>query len=152
MDLLIRGGEVVDGTGAPAFRADVRVRGGRISEVAPDLRPEGEDTIDAAGAYVTPGLIESHTLFDAAVWWDPDCDPMPAHGCTTLVMANCGLGLAPLRADDRQDLIDLFAFIEDIPAEAFSLAVPWSWETWTQFREVAAAHPTAVNTVAFLPH
>jgi len=152
MDLLVRGGEVVDGTGTAPARADVRVRDGRIAEVGVDLRPDGEVVIDAAGAYVTPGLIESHTHFDAAVWWDPDCDPMPAHGCTTMVMANCGLGLAPLRPDEQSDLVDLFAFIEDIPAEAFHLAVPWTWDTWAQYRDVSAGHATAVNTVGFLPH
>ena len=95
-NLLIRGGDLVDGTGAPSRRADVRVHDGLIAEVGTDLAPDGELVVDAGGAYVAPGLIESHTHFDAAVWWDPDCDPMPAHGCTTLVMANCGLGLAPL--------------------------------------------------------
>jgi N-acyl-D-amino-acid deacylase len=151
-DLLVRGGDVVDGTGSPPVRSDVRVRQGRIVEVGTDLRPEGEALLDASDAYVTPGLIESHTHFDAAVWWDPDCDPMPAHGCTTMVMANCGLGLAPLRPSDQGDLIDLFAFIEDIPAEAFHLGVPWSWDTWSQYHEMAARHATAVNTVGFLPH
>jgi N-acyl-D-amino-acid deacylase len=152
MDLLVRGGEVVDGTGAAPARADVRVRDGHIVEVGAGLRPDGEFAIDASGAYVTPGLIESHTHFDAAVWWDPDCDPMPAHGCTTMVMANCGLGLAPLRPDTQTDLVDLFAFIEDIPAEAFHLAVPWTWDTWAQYHDVSARHATAVNTVGFLPH
>ena len=151
-NLLIRGGDLVDGTGAPARRADVRVHDGLITEVGTDLAPDGERVVDAGGAYVAPGLIESHTHFDAAVWWDPDCDPMPAHGCTTLVMANCGLGLAPLRAADRDTIVELFSFIEDIPAEAFRLAVPWTWETYGEYRAVAARHGTAVNTVGFLPH
>lgn len=151
-DLLVRGGTVVDGTGAPARVADVRVRDGAVAEVGPDLRPEGEHVLDATGAYVTPGLIESHTHFDAALWWDPDCDPMPAHGCTTVVMSNCGLGLAPVRPDAKDGLVDLFAFIEDIPAEAFQLAVPWSWQTWTEYGRAAAGHRTAVNAVGFLPH
>jgi N-acyl-D-aspartate/D-glutamate deacylase len=150
-DLLIRGGTVVDGTGAPPTPADVRVRGGRVAEVGDRLRPDGEPTLDAAGAYVTPGLIESHTHFDAAVWWDPDCDPMPAHGCTTIVMANCGLGLAPLRPAESKELVDLFAFIEDIPAEAFNLAVPWTWDTWPEYFGVASRHATAVNQVGFVP-
>src|ERR1700744_827699 len=96
-DALVRGGMVVDGTGAPPEAADVRVRGGVIVEVGRGLDAAGESVIDASDAYLTPGLIESHTHFDAAVWWDADCDPMPAHGCTTMVLANCGLGLAPLR-------------------------------------------------------
>jgi N-acyl-D-amino-acid deacylase len=151
-NLLVRGGDVVDGTGAPARRADVRVRDGRIAEVGAALAADGEQVVDADGAFVAPGLIESHTHYDAAMWWDPDCDPMPAHGCTTLVMANCGLGLAPLRAADRDSIVDLFAFIEDIPAEAFRLAVPWTWETYAEYRAAAAQHGTAVNTVGFVPH
>jgi N-acyl-D-amino-acid deacylase len=152
MNLLVRGGTVVDGTGAAAVRADVRVRNGRIAEVGAQLRPDGEPVVDASGAYVTPGLIESHTHYDAAVWWDPNCDPMPAHGCTTMVLANCGLGLAPLRSSAKDDLVDLFAFIEDIPSEAFQLAVPWTWTTWPEYHGVAAQHATAVNSVGFVPH
>ena len=151
-DLLVRGGTIVDGTGSAPVRADVRVRSGRIVEVGPGLRPDTEVILDATGAYVTPGLIESHTHFDAAVWWDPDCDPMPAHGCTTMVVANCGLGLAPLRPAEQTELVDLFAFIEDIPAEAFHLGVPWTWDTWTQYHAAATHHATAVNTIGFLPH
>ena len=134
-NLLVRGGVVVDGTGEAPIRADVRTADGRIVEVGPGLRRGEETEIDASGAYVTPGLIESHTHYDAAVWWDPDCDPMPAHGCTTMVVANCGLGLAPLRPDEQSDLVDLFAFIEDIPAEAFHLGVPWTWDTWSQYHQ-----------------
>jgi N-acyl-D-aspartate/D-glutamate deacylase len=151
-NLLVRGGVVVDGTGEAPIRADVRTADGRIVEVGPDLRRGEETEIDASGAYVTPGLIESHTHYDAAVWWDPDCDPMPAHGCTTMVVANCGLGLAPLRPDEQSDLVDLFAFIEDIPAEAFHLGVPWTWDTWSQYHQQAKGHATAVNTVGFFPH
>jgi N-acyl-D-aspartate/D-glutamate deacylase len=150
-DVLVRGGTVVDGTGAPPVAADVRVRDGVIVEVGRGLDAAGESVIDAADAYVTPGLIESHTHFDAAVWWDADCDPMPAHGCTTMVLANCGLGLAPLRPAESTDLVDLFAFIEDIPAEAFNLGVPWEWDTWPEYFSAARRHPTAVNYVGFMP-
>src|SRR5690606_13931270 len=96
-DLLIRGGTVIDGTGAPARRADIRVRGNRIAEIGQDLALEGEQVIDAAGAVVTPGFIDSHTHFDATIYWDPMLDPMPQHGVTTVVAGNCSLGLAPVR-------------------------------------------------------
>jgi N-acyl-D-amino-acid deacylase len=151
-DLLLRGGTVIDGTGAASVRADVRARNGRIVEVGSELRPDSESVIDASGAYVTPGFIESHTHYDAAVWWDPDCDPMPAHGCTTMVIANCGLGLAPLKSTEQSDLVDLFAFIEDIPAEAFHLGVPWTWNTWPEYFDQATKHATAANTIGFAPH
>jgi N-acyl-D-amino-acid deacylase len=151
-DLLLRRGTVVDGTGAAPVRADVRTRNGRIIEVGSELRPDSESVIDASGAYVTPGFIESHTHYDAAVWWDPDCDPMPAHGCTTMVIANCGLGLAPLKSTEQSDLVDLFAFIEDIPPEAFHLGVGWTWNTWPEYFDQASKHATAANTIGFAPH
>src|SRR5258708_21899603 len=113
-DLLVRGGTLVDGTGAPAVPADVRVRGGRITEVGPGLTVEGEPVIDAGGAYVTPGFVESHSHFDGSMWWDPSCDPMPGYGTTTAVIGNCGLTVAPLSASMRSSMIDLFCFIEDL--------------------------------------
>src|SRR5699024_7780503 len=84
-NLLVRGGMVVDGTGAPARAADVRVRDGVIVEIGPGLVPDGEVEVDAAGAYVTPGFIESHSHYDGAMWWDPSCDPLPAYGTTTAI-------------------------------------------------------------------
>ena len=88
---LIRGGSVVDGTGAPAFAADVRVRNGRIAEVAPGLQPEaGEHVVDASGCYVAPGFIETHTHFDANMWWQPDLDPLPGYGVTTTILHQQG--------------------------------------------------------------
>ena len=88
-DMLIRGGSVVDGTGAAAFQADVRLRQGVISEIGNDLEPsDTERVFDASGCYVAPGLIESHTHFDGTMWWQPDLDPLPGCGVTTVVMGN----------------------------------------------------------------
>ncbi|MCB0993616.1 MAG: amidohydrolase family protein, partial [Acidimicrobiales bacterium] len=150
--LLIAGGTVVDGTGAAARRADVRVASGRIVEIGPGLRPDGERVIDAGGAYVTPGWIESHTHFDGSMWWDPSCDPMPAYGTTTAVIGNCGLTVAPLRADARSSMIDLFCFIEDLPLGAFTDAVPWDWETWPEYQRAIASRPPALNCAVFVGH
>src|SRR5690242_18947357 len=93
-DLLVRGGLVVDGTGAPARPADVRVRRGRIAEIGPGLRPDGDRVLDAAGGYVTCGFIDIDTPFDPAVFWDPMGDPMPQHGVTTLLAGNCSRFMA----------------------------------------------------------
>lgn len=151
-DLLIRGGSVVDGTGAAPYEADVRIKGGIIAEVGPRLSASGEDEIDAQGAYVTPGFIEQHTHYDGSLWWDPYCDPMPAFGTTTCVIGNCGHSLAPIRAGDRQDLIDLYCFIEDLPNEAFAEAIPWTWESWPEYAKAAHAHPIAINAAPLVGH
>jgi N-acyl-D-aspartate/D-glutamate deacylase len=150
--LLVRGGTVVDGTGAPAAPADVRVRDGRIVEVAAGLETAGEPVIDAGGAVVAPGFIESHSHFDGSMWWDPTCDPMPAYGTTTAIIGNCGLTVAPLTAAARSSMIDLFCFIEDLPVPAFEGAIPWSWETWPEYRAAALANPAAMNVGVFVGH
>ncbi|TML16496.1 MAG: amidohydrolase [Actinobacteria bacterium] len=132
--LLIKGGSVVDGTGAPARKADVRVRGRHIAEIGPDLESDTETVIDASGACVTPGWIESHTHFDGSMWWDPSCDPMPAYGTTTAVIGNCGLTVAPLSKSARASMLELFCFIEDLPLHAIN------------------ARPAAINTAVFVGH
>jgi len=136
-DLLIRGGSVVDGTGAPAFRADVRLRDGAIAELGPDLAPEnGERVFDAAGCIVAPGFIESHTHFDGTMWWQPDLDPLPGNGVTTVVMGNCGFAVAPLPEDAaaRAEVVKIFSFFEDIPEEPFFQNLPWDWSKWSEYR------------------
>ncbi len=151
-DLLIRGGAVVDGTGAARVDADVRIAGGRIAEVAPGLRPDGETVLDASGAVVAPGFIDNHTHFDPTLFWDPDCDPMPQHGVTSVVVGNCSLSLAPLRAAHREQLTRVFSYIEDIPFEAFERGVPWSWETYPEFRKELAERAFGVNVAPLVGH
>jgi N-acyl-D-amino-acid deacylase len=151
-DLLIRGGTVVDGTGAPARAADVRIRDGAITEVAARLTPDGETVVDASGAYVAPGFIDCHTHYDPSLWWDPLVDPMPQHGVTTVVTGNCSLSLTPVRAPDRLGASDVFGFIEDIPADAFTTGIPWTWESYTEWRDALRAHGTAVNVAALIGH
>src|SRR5687767_13861109 len=127
-DVLVRGGSLIDGTGAASRPADVRVRAGVIVEVGAGLRPDGEVEIDAGGAFVAPGFIDSHTHYDPSVWWDPLVDPMPQHGVTTVVTGNCSLSLTPVRAADREGASDVFGFIEDIPVNSFMTGIPWTWE------------------------
>jgi N-acyl-D-aspartate/D-glutamate deacylase len=151
-DLLIAGGLVVDGSGAPGRTLDVRVRNGRIAEMAPHLSPAGERVIDAAGAVVAPGFIDSHTHFDATIYWDPMCDPMPQHGVTTVVIGNCSLGLAPIRPEDRAAQVDVFSYIEDLPLEVMNAAIPWGWESFGGYAEALSQRRLGVNLAAFVGH
>lgn len=151
-DVLVRGGTVVDGTGAHPFVADVRVRGGVIVEVGPGLSPDAETVIDASGAYVISGIIDTHTHLDGAMWWNPDLDPLPAYGNTALVFGNCGNSIAPLADAQRDEIVDLLCFLEDLPLEAFHREIPWTWERWPEYRRALAAHPTTVHVAGYVGH
>ena len=151
-DLLVRGGEVVDGTGAPRRRADVRVRGGRIAEVGADLASEGEKDIDAAGAVVTPGFIDTHAHTDPAVFWDPFLDPEPLHGVTTMLVGNCSLSLFPVSETTRAEVADLFAYIEDVPRHLFDDSVPWTWEDFAGYRDTVNATGAGANLAPLVGH
>jgi N-acyl-D-aspartate/D-glutamate deacylase len=145
---LIRNGTIVDGTGRPAYQADLRVRAGRIAEIAETLEPrDNERVIDAAGCYVTPGFIEAHNHWDAAVWWSPNMEPFPGYGITTSINGNCGFSLAPLpqSASGRDDIIDIFNFFEDIPEVPMKTMLPWDWHSWSEYR---ASHERNVRTPA----
>ena len=135
---LIKGGTVVDGSGTtPAYLADVRIAGGRITEVGSNLQPtKGERVVDAAGCYVTPGFIETHNHWDGGVWWTPNLEPLPAYGATTSINGNCGFSLAPApqRPEDVQDVIDIFNYFEDIPEEPMREIVPWDWQKWSEYK------------------
>jgi N-acyl-D-aspartate/D-glutamate deacylase len=151
-DLLVRGGTVVDGTGGPSRPADVRVRAGVITEVGPDLTPDGEREIDAHGALVAPGLIDSHTHYDIEMFWDPSLDPLPVHGITTIVMGNCGLGIAPVAPQVRDDIVDLLCFVEELPTSLADSYVPWGWSSWAEYAECARRMPTSVQPFAYVAH
>lgn len=135
--ILIKGGTVVDGSGRPAYPADVRVADGLIVEIGPDLTAGiGERTFDAAGCHVAPGFIETHNHWDGGVWWSPNLDPLPGYGATTSINGNCGFSMAPAPQDeaDRQNVIDIFNYFEDIPEEPMRAIVPWDWRKWSEYK------------------
>jgi N-acyl-D-amino-acid deacylase len=134
---LIKGGVVVDGTGAPAYRADVRIRDGLIAEIGENLVPaQRERVFDAAGCYVAPGFIESHNHWDGAIWWTPTMDPLPGYGATTSINGNCGFSAAPVSDDPavRREIVDIFNFFEDIPEQAMLELLPWTWRKWSEYQ------------------
>lgn len=154
-DLLIKNGTVVDGTGAAAFAADVRIKNGVIAEVGPDLAPAGERVFDAKGCHVTPGFIESHTHYDASMWWQPDLDPLPGYGATTMIMGNCGFTMAPLHPDPKvnEEVMGIFSFFEDIPIGPFKQFVPWDWRTWSEYRKSFESNvKVPLNYATFVGH
>lgn len=154
--LLIKGGTVVDGSGRPAYPADVRVAQGRIVEIGHDLSAGvGERVFDAAGCYVTPGLIETHNHWDGGVWWSPNLDPLPGYGATTSINGNCGFSMAPApqTEEDRQNVIDIFNYFEDIPEEPMRAIVPWDWKLWSEYkRSMERNVRVPLNFAAFCGH
>lgn len=132
LDLLIKNGLVVDGTGLPAFAADVAVARGRIVKVGHVSEP-ARQTIDASNRVVAPGFIDPHTHFDAQLLWDGYAKPALTHGVTTIVPGNCSLSLAPLKAKHRMKLVGMFNQIEEMPLKAFEEGVEWDWETFDEY-------------------
>lgn len=133
-DVVVRNGNIVDGTGGPAFHGDVLVLGGTIVAVGPDLVvPPGTPEIDAAGRLVTPGWVDIHTHYDGQATWDPVLAPSAWHGVTTIVMGNCGVGFAPVLPERREWLISLMEGVEDIPGTALAEGIDWSWETFPEY-------------------
>jgi N-acyl-D-aspartate/D-glutamate deacylase len=150
-DLVIRGGEVVDGTGAPRRRADVAIDGDRITAVGADVGA-GKVEIDASGLLVTPGWVDVHTHYDGQVTWDPLLTPSSWHGVTTAVMGNCGVGFAPVRPDKHAWLIDLMEGVEDIPGTALHEGITWGWESFPEYLDVIERAPHAIDIGAQVPH
>ncbi len=150
-DTVIRGGTVVDGSGDAPFRADVAVKNGLIAEVG-TVTGTGAREIDATGLLVTPGFVDLHTHYDGQAIWSDRLTPSSAHGVTTAVMGNCGVGFAPCRAEDHDVLVDVMAGVEDIPGVVMVDGLPWHWETFPEFLDAVASRQRDIDVAAFLPH
>ena len=150
-DLKIVGGRIVDGTGAPAFAADVAVQNGRIAEVG---RCAGAATrvIEAEGAMVTPGFVDLHTHYDGQATWDQDMLPSAQHGVTTAIMGNCGVGFAPVHDADHERLIGLMEGVEDIPGAALAEGLRWGFRSFPEYLDVLDSMPRTLDIGAQLPH
>ncbi|MFT4624637.1 MAG: N-acyl-D-amino-acid deacylase, partial [Myxococcota bacterium] len=150
-DLVIRGGTVIDGTGAPGRRADVAIDGDRIVAVG-TVPGSGRREIDATGRIVTPGWVDMHTHYDGQVSWDPHLTPSGWHGVTTVVMGNCGVGFAPCRVEDRDWLINVMEGVEDIPGSALAEGINWDWQTFPEYMDAIERLPHSLDFAAQVPH
>ena len=151
-DLIIRGGQLADGSGAPLREADVAVQDGKIAAVG-DLRGQrAHEVIDARDKLVTPGFVDVHTHYDGQALWDDHLWPSSWHGVTTAVMGNCGVGFAPVRAGDRQRLVELMEGVEDIPGAALHEGLDWRWEGFGEYLDAVDARPRDIDVGAQLPH
>ena len=149
-DLIIRGGTVIDGSGAPGRRADVAVTGDRITEIGDDL--DGKRTLDAAGHVVAPGFIDIHTHYDAQVFWDPALTPSSWHGVTSVVAGNCGFSIAPCRPAHRELMVHTLEHVEDMSPATLEAGVPWDFETFPEYLDSVERRGTVINYSAYLGH
>jgi N-acyl-D-aspartate/D-glutamate deacylase len=150
-DLVIRNGTIVDGLGGEPYVGDVAVSDGTIAAVG-TVDGDAVREIDATGLLVTPGFVDLHTHYDGQAIWSDRLTPSSAHGVTTAVMGNCGVGFAPCRADDHEVLVDLMAGVEDIPGVVMVDGLPWTWETFPQFLDALDSRSRDIDVAAFLPH
>ena len=150
-DLIIRGGTIADGTGADLCVGDVAVKDGLIVAVG-EVAGSGHKEIDARGKLVTPGFVDIHTHYDAQVTWDTRFSPSTNHGVTTVLMGNCGVGFAPCRPEQREQMIDTMEGVEDIPNIVMAEGLPWNWETFPDYLDALEARPMDADFAVAIPH
>ena len=151
LDLLVRGGTVVDGSGGKRFVADVGISNGRITKVG-HISDAARRTIDADGLIVSPGFIDGHTHMDAQVMWDPLGSCSCYHGVTSVVMSNCGFTLAPCKPADREWYANSLSYVEDISTEAMAAGIDWTWETFPEYMAAVERRPKALNYAMYIGH
>jgi N-acyl-D-amino-acid deacylase len=151
-DLIIRNGTIVDGLGGEPYVGDVAVRDGVIAAVGSVNGADAAREIDATGLLVTPGFVDLHTHYDGQSIWSERLTPSSAHGVTTVVMGNCGVGFAPCRQEDHEVLVDVMAGVEDIPGVVMTDGLPWTWETFPEYLDALDAGKRDIDVAAYLPH
>ena len=151
-DIVIKNGQIYDGTGNAPYHADIAIQDGKIAAIEPALTASAERTIDAEGKIVTPGFVDVHTHYDGQATWDNHLAPSSNLGTTTVVMGNCGVGFAPCRQEDHDVLIKLMEGVEEIPETAMSEGLPWDWESFPEYLDSLDKRPRDIDVAALLPH
>ena len=151
LDLIIRGGTLVDGTGATPVVGDIGVQGDRIVAVG-KVEGTARREIDATGLLITPGWVDIHTHYDGQATWDAVMAPSSWHGVTTAIMGNCGVGFAPVRPGQQDFLIQLMEGVEDIPGAALAEGIDWKWETFPEYLDALEAKPRTIDVGVHVPH
>jgi N-acyl-D-aspartate/D-glutamate deacylase len=152
MHAILRGAELIDGTGAPARRADVEIEGDRIARVGEIPQKGAADEVDLSGLTLAPGFIDIHTHFDAQVFWDPDLTPSPWHGVTTAVQGNCGFGIAPMRPEGRETIMETLMRVEGMSLDTLRAGIEWSFERFPEYMRAIGALPKRLNLATFIGH
>jgi N-acyl-D-amino-acid deacylase len=151
-DLVIRGGTIVDGSGLPAFRADLAVKNGKIAQLSGRIKGSARQEVDAGGCVVAPGAIDLHCHYDAQLNWDPYCTLSGWHGVTSVVIGQCGLGLAPTRPQQRELAMSIMTRTEAIPLPAMQQGLRWDWETFPQYLDSLDRQGLGVNVASLMPY
>src|ERR1700757_3210409 len=151
MDILIKGGTVVDGTRVPRYRADVWIKDGKIAQIGGRALGFAKKVIDATGLIVAPGFVDLHTHYDAQIRWDPYCTISGWHGVTSLVLGNCGFGFAPCKPDFRDRSMLTMTRTEAIPYASMKAGINWDWETIPQYLDSLDRAPKGLNCIQYMP-
>jgi len=152
VDMLIRGGSIVDGLDSEPFRADVAIVGDRIAAVQTRIDRPARAEIDASGCIVTPGFIDVHTHYDGQATWSKRLSPSSSHGVTTVVMGNCGVGFAPCRDEDHARLIGVMEGVEDIPEIVMTKGLSWTWRSFVEYLRILEEGRRDIDVAAYVPH
>ena len=151
-DLVVRGGTIVDGSGLPAYRADLAIKGGRMAKISGHIASGGAEELDASGCNVAPGAIDLHCHYDAQVNWDPYCSLSGWHGVTSLTIGQCGFGFAPTRPEDREANMEMMTRIEAIPMESMRVGMRWDWVTFTEYLDSLDRQGLGLNVASLFPY
>ncbi len=151
MDIVIRGAQIFDGAGGEGFSGDLAIKDGRIAAIG-TVEERGLEEMDARGLIVTPGFVDIHTHYDGQATWENRLAPSSMHGVTTVIMGNCGVGFAPCRADQHDQLIHLMGGVEDIPEVVMAEGVPWLWESYPDYLDFLAGRGFDIDLGGYVPH